>query len=135
MGLIDRVARCTIDVENLNRFITHSQLQETLQDFRPLVEQCTTFLQRYRNESVKGQSEAQFGLETQFNPMQGHSIKRLFSSKERDSLQALEASFDQFQQQLNRGMAVQTSITTSKLEVMNNQIAKDGMRLCYILIY
>ena len=55
MDLIDRVARCTIHIESLNQFVTYSQLQETLQDFQPLVEQCTAFLQRYQNKSAKGQ--------------------------------------------------------------------------------
>jgi hypothetical protein len=54
MDLIDRVARCTIQIESLNQFVTHSQLRETLQDFQPLVEQCAAFLQQYWNKSAKG---------------------------------------------------------------------------------
>ena len=53
---------------------------------------------------------------------------RRWSSDESESLHALEASFDRFQQDLDRGMVVQTSI-------VNNQIANDGTRLCYILIH
>jgi hypothetical protein len=56
MDLIDRVARCTIHIESLNQFVTHSQLRETLQDFQPLVEQW--------NKSVKGQSKASSALKT-----------------------------------------------------------------------
>ena len=129
MNLIDRVARCTIHIETLNQFVTYSQLQETLQDFQPLVEQCMTFVQRYRNKSTKGQSKASSTLETELNPEQGGSfMRRCSSSDESESLHALEASFDRFQQHLDRGMAVQTSI-------VNNRIANDGTCFCYILIY
>ena len=68
MDLIDRVARCSIHIETLNQFVTYSQLLETLQDFQPLVEQCTAFLQRYRNKSTKGRSKASSALETELNP-------------------------------------------------------------------
>ena len=48
-------------------------------------------------------------------------MQRWYSDNESESLHALEASFDRFQQHLDRGMAV--------------QIANDGTCLCYILIY
>ena len=58
----------------------------------------------------------------------GSIVRRWISNDESESLHALQASFDRFQQDLDRGIAVQTSI-------VNNQIANDGTCLSCMLIY
>ncbi|PVG00008.1 WD40 repeat-like protein [Serendipita vermifera] len=98
-------------MEDVEQFARISQLRKAMEDTRPLIEETTNFILRYTSRS--GTTTAKDSI---------------FSSSDHAHIQNLKSRFEQFKQQFDRGVSVQSALN---LEMLLTEI---GTRLLSVLV-
>jgi hypothetical protein len=115
LQLADDMATLITYIEDVEQFARIVQLKKAMEDIRPLIEDTTNFILRYTSRS---------GTSTPILP--SFNISRitlsiatvkesLFSSSDRDQIQDLQARFERFKQQFDRGVSVQSALNLEAL--------------------
>lgn len=81
-------------VEDIEQFARISQLRGAIEDMQPLLEDTANFILRYTSRS---------------------GIEAILSSTDRDTVNGLKLRFEQFKQQFDRGISVQSALAVEKL--------------------
>ncbi|EAU80678.2 HNWD1 [Coprinopsis cinerea okayama7 len=90
VGLAESMARTLGYIEDVEQFARLAQLKRALEDIRPLMEDTTNFILKYTNRS--------------------RTDKAFKTSFFRDEVDILKKRYDRFQEQFDRGLAVQSTV-------------------------
>jgi hypothetical protein len=113
LQLADNISHALGYVQDVEQFTRLTQLKRAIEDIRPLVEDTANFIVTY---------SASDGISTPFLLVCSklmHFIEAamdpVLSSSERDQIDRLTTRFEQFKQQFDRGISVQSIVTMDQL--------------------